>query len=94
MSATPNRTLAALGAVLIYACVIAFTDNYVRVIAADGGLWQFHATRTAMAFAILAVVAVPLRLRLWPRRPGPGPGRSALRCRRAGLDPPFWIDWR
>ena len=48
MSATPNRTLAALGAVLIYACVIAFTDNYVRVIAADGGLWQFHATRTAI----------------------------------------------
>jgi drug/metabolite transporter (DMT)-like permease len=78
MSATPNRTLAALGAVLIYACVIAFTDNYVRVIAADGGLWQFHATRTAMAFAILAVVAVPLRLRLWPKRPGPVLARSAI----------------
>lgn len=78
MSATPNRTLAALGAVLIYACVIAFTDNYVRVIAADGGLWQFHATRTAMAFAILAVVAVPLGLRLWPKRPGPVLARSAI----------------
>jgi drug/metabolite transporter (DMT)-like permease len=78
MSATPNHTLAALGAVLIYACVIAFTDNYVRVIAADGGLWQFHATRTAMAFAILAVVSVPLRLRLWPRRPGPVMARSAI----------------
>jgi drug/metabolite transporter (DMT)-like permease len=78
MSATPNRTLAALGAVLIYACVIAFTDNYVRVIAADGGLWQFHATRTAMAFAILAVVAVPLGLRLWPKRPGPVIARSAI----------------
>ena len=78
MSATPNPTLAALGAVLIYACVIAFTDNYVRVIAADGGLWQFHATRTAMAFAILALVAVPLRLRLWPKRPGPVLARSAI----------------
>jgi drug/metabolite transporter (DMT)-like permease len=78
MSATPNRTLAALGAVLIYACVIAFTDNYVRVIATDGGLWQFHATRTAMAFAILAVVAVPLGLRLWPKRPGPVLARSAI----------------
>jgi drug/metabolite transporter (DMT)-like permease len=78
MSATPNRTLAALGAVLIYACVIAFTDNYVRVIAADSGLWQFHATRTAMAFAILAVVAVPLRLRLLPKRPGPVLARSAI----------------
>lgn len=75
---TPNRTLAAFGAVLIYAFVIAFTDNYVRVIAADGGLWQFHATRTAMAFAILAVVAVPLGLRLWPKRPGPVLARSAI----------------
>lgn len=78
MSDTPNRTLAALGAVLIYAVVIAFTDNYVRVIAQDGGLWQFHATRTAMAFAILAVVAVPLGLRLRPRRFGRVLARSVI----------------
>ena len=78
MSATPNRTLAAFGAVLIYAFVIAFTDNFVRVIAADAGLWQFHATRTAMAFVILALLAVPLGLRLWPRRPGPVLARSAI----------------
>lgn len=73
-----NRTLAALGAVLIYACVIAFTDNYVRVIARDAGLWQFHATRTAMAFAILALVAIPLGLNLRPRRPGAVLARSAI----------------
>jgi drug/metabolite transporter (DMT)-like permease len=68
MTTTPNRTLAAAGAVMIYACVIAFTDNYVRVIAEDAGLWQFHATRTAMAMVILALLAVPLGLRLRPRR--------------------------
>lgn len=78
MSDTPNRTLAAFGAVLVYACVIAFTDNYVRVIARDGGLWQFHATRTAMAFAILALVAVPLGLRLRPKRPWAVLARSAI----------------
>ncbi len=78
MSDTPNRTLAALGAVLIYAVVIAFTDNYVRVIARDGGLWQFHATRTAMAFAILAVLTVPLGLRLRPRRFGRVLARSMI----------------
>lgn len=78
MSDTPNHTLAALGAVLIYACVIAFTDNYVRVIAEDGGLWQFHATRTAMAFVILALVAVPLGLRLRPQRPWAVIARSAI----------------
>ncbi len=78
MTDTPNRTLAAAGAVLIYACVIAFTDNYVRVIAQDAGLWQFHATRTAMAMVILAVLAVPLGLRLRPRRFGAVFARSAI----------------
>ncbi|MBL9050195.1 MAG: EamA family transporter [Tabrizicola sp.] len=68
MSETQNRTLAAAGAVLVYATVIGFTDNYVRVIAEDGGLWQFHATRTAMALALLLALAAPLGLRLRPRR--------------------------
>jgi hypothetical protein len=80
MSTSPNRTTAALGAVLIYAIVIAFTDNFVRVIAADGGLWQFHATRTAMAFALLALLARPLRLRLWPRRCWRGRRSMGWRC--------------
>jgi drug/metabolite transporter (DMT)-like permease len=78
MDATPNRTLAAFGAVLCYAVIIAFTDNYVRVIAVDAGLWQFHATRTAMAFGILALFAVPLGLRLWPQRPGAVLARSVI----------------
>lgn len=78
MSDTPNRTLAAFGAVLIYACVIAFTDNFVRVIAADAGLWQFHATRTAMAFVLLALLAVPLRLKLRPVRFGGVLARSVI----------------
>lgn len=78
MTGTPNRTLAAAGAVLIYACVIAFTDNYVRVIAQDAGLWQFHATRTAMAIALLALLAVPMRLRLRPYRFSAVFARSAI----------------
>ncbi len=78
MTTPTNRTLAAFGAVLIYASVIAYTDNYVRVIARDAGLWQFHATRTAMAFAILAVLCLPLKLKLWPKRPSAVLGRSAI----------------
>ena len=78
MSETPNRTLAAFGAILIYASVIAFTDNYVRVIAEDAGLWQFHATRSAMAFALLGLLAVPLGLKLWPRRFGAVLARSCI----------------
>ncbi|HQY44593.1 MAG TPA: DMT family transporter [Paracoccaceae bacterium] len=68
-----NRTLIAAGFILVYAFIIAFTDNFVRQIAADGGLWQFHATRTAFAVLILAVLAVPLGLRLRPRN-----GRAVL----------------
>lgn len=78
MTSAPNRTLTAFGAVLIYACVIAFTDNFVRVIARDGGLWQFHATRTAMALAILMIVALPLGLNLRPKRPKAVLARSAI----------------
>lgn len=67
MHQPPDRTLAAAGFILLYAAVIGFTDNYVRVIAAEGGLWQFHATRSAMALALVAMLAVPLGLRLRPR---------------------------
>jgi drug/metabolite transporter (DMT)-like permease len=76
--AAPNRTLAAAGAILTYATIIGFTDNYVRVIAAEAGLWQFHATRTAMVLAILAVLAVPLGLRLRPKNLRAVAARSAI----------------
>lgn len=64
---TQNRTLAAAAAVLGYAMIIAFTDNYVRVIAEDFGLWQFHATRSVMALILLGVLSVGLGLRLRPK---------------------------
>ncbi len=66
MSPLPDRTLAAASAILIYAAVIGFTDNYVRLIAAEGGLWQFHAMRSGMAVVLLAVFAWVLRRRLRP----------------------------
>jgi drug/metabolite transporter (DMT)-like permease len=61
-----DRTLAAAGMVLIYASIIGYTDNYVRVIAAQAGLWQFHATRTLMALCLLGLAAPILGLRLRP----------------------------
>jgi drug/metabolite transporter (DMT)-like permease len=78
MTQTGNRTLAAALAVLVYASVIGFTDNYVRVIARDAGLWQFHATRTAMALLILVAVALPFGLQLRPRRFSAVFARSAI----------------
>ncbi len=67
--AAPNRTLAALGLILVYAAMLGWVDNYVRLIAAEGGLWQFHATRTAIALGLAALAAPVLGLRLRPRRP-------------------------
>ena len=64
---TPDRTLAAAGLTLIYALTIGYTDNHVRLIAQDAGLWQFHATRSIMAMMILGLVAIPLGLILRPK---------------------------
>ncbi|MFN3953575.1 MAG: DMT family transporter [Pararhodobacter sp.] len=64
---TENRTLAAAGAILGYATLIGYTDNYVRVIAAEAGLWQFHFLRTAIAALVFALAMVPLGLELRPR---------------------------
>ncbi len=66
MATPPDKTLQAAGLILIYAVIIGYTDNYVRVIAAEAGLWQFHFTRTAMAMVLLGLLAVPLGLRLRP----------------------------
>jgi drug/metabolite transporter (DMT)-like permease len=66
MNATANRLGAAALAILGYAVLIGYTDNYVRVIAAEAGLWQFHATRTAMAIVLFALAAPVLGLVLRP----------------------------
>lgn len=79
MTATaPNRTLAAAGAIMVYAIIIGFTDNYVRVIAADAGLWQFHMVRTLMVLALIAVALRPLGLRIRPVSAARVAARSAV----------------
>jgi drug/metabolite transporter (DMT)-like permease len=64
-----NRTLAAAGAIGAFALIIGFIDNYVQLIAAEIGIWQFHALRTLMVMAILLVFVPLLRLRLRPVSP-------------------------
>jgi drug/metabolite transporter (DMT)-like permease len=63
---TIDKSRAAAGLILVYALVIGYTDNYVKVIAADAGLWQFHFSRTVMAMILLGVVAGLFGLRLRP----------------------------
>lgn len=52
-----NRVPQAAGLILLAMAIIGFIDNYVRVIAEDAGLWQFHAVRSAMAVPLLWIVA-------------------------------------
>lgn len=63
---TQDRNPQAAVMIVVYAAIIGFTDNFVRVIADQAGLWQFHATRTVMALTLLALAAPLLGLRLRP----------------------------
>ncbi len=73
-----DRTLAAAGLICVYALLIGFTDNYVHLVAAEAGLWQFHATRTAMALVLLMAAAALMRWRLRPLRLKAVVGRSVI----------------
>ncbi|MGB7320644.1 MAG: DMT family transporter [Albidovulum sp.] len=75
---TVNNTLLAAGLIFGYATLIGFTDNFVQVIAAEAGLWQFFATRTVMGLALLAAVSALFGWRLRPVNPGAVMVRSAL----------------
>ena len=60
-----NPMLAAAGAILIYAVLIGYIDNYVRVIAEGTGLWQFQAMRSALVgLVLLGALALPMAHRL------------------------------
>lgn len=76
--AAPNRTLAAAAAILGYAALISFADNFVRGIAQEVGLWQFQAVRSAMGVALMGLAALPFALRLWPRNLRAVLARSAV----------------
>lgn len=78
MKPTSEPVLVAACLVLGFATVIGFTDNFVRVIAVEAGLWQFHVSRTLMIVAILIGVARPLGLQMRPKHFGAVAARSAL----------------
>jgi drug/metabolite transporter (DMT)-like permease len=74
----PNRTLMAAAAILGYAALISFADNFVRGISEEVGLWQFQAFRSAMAATLIGLAAVPLALRLRPQNLRAVLARSAV----------------
>lgn len=69
---SPGLSPVAVGAGLIVAgmAVIGFIDNFVRVVAADISVWQFHVLRTSLALPVVVAVAAVAGLGLRPLRPG------------------------
>lgn len=73
-----DRTLAAALFLLGQAVVVGYTDNQVYRISSEAGLWQFHAARSVLAWALLLAGAVALGLRLRPQNLRAVAGRSAI----------------
>jgi drug/metabolite transporter (DMT)-like permease len=74
---TDRTALAAaltVGTMALYGLI----DNFMRLAAAEGGLWQFHFLRAGLALAILVPVARILGAPLRPRRPFRVLARSLL----------------
>lgn len=69
----------AFGAAVIVGgmAIIGVSDNFVRFIAEEAGLWQFHLYRSALALPMLALGAAFLGLGLRPRQPWRVAVRSA-----------------
>jgi drug/metabolite transporter (DMT)-like permease len=79
MRATIDPTLRGAALIVAGMVVIGFADNFVRVIAGEISVWQFHFLRTAMVLPLLALAAgrgLPLR----PVRSGRVAVRSAVQA--------------
>ena len=51
-------------------------DNFMRLVAETGGLWQFHLMRSVTALGILVIAAAVLKIELRPKRPARVLGRT------------------
>ena len=78
MDTGANRPVLAAGLVLGAMALFGLIDNFMRLAAENGGLWQFHFLRGALAVAVLVPLAWMLKVRLRPRNARLVLGRSAL----------------
>jgi drug/metabolite transporter (DMT)-like permease len=77
---TPSANRPYLAAALVLGAMALFglIDNFMRLAAETGGLWQFHLLRAIIALAILVPFAWMMGTSLWPLRPGRVALRSVL----------------
>lgn len=73
-----NRTFLAATLVLGAMALFGLIDNFMRLAAEVGGLWQFHFLRAVIALAVLVPLALVMRARLRPVNTGRVLLRSTL----------------
>jgi drug/metabolite transporter (DMT)-like permease len=78
MQRDTSRPVTAALLVLASMALFGLIDNFMRLAAETGGLWQFHFLRAVAALAILVPLAVLFGARLRPRAPGRVLLRSSL----------------
>ncbi|MEM9392950.1 MAG: DMT family transporter [Pseudomonadota bacterium] len=78
MTKKTNNVRSAAALIIAAMAIIGVIDNYVRFIAEDAGLWQFHAVRSAMALLCLAAAGVVMGWRWQVVRPWAVVVRSLL----------------
>jgi drug/metabolite transporter (DMT)-like permease len=66
IQAQENRPLLGVLLVVLAMSGIGFIDNFIRLIAADAGLWQFHFLRSIVICATVLVLAPLFKWRLRP----------------------------
>ncbi len=76
MRLAPNPIAFGAALLVMAMALIGLIDNFVRFIADEAGLWQFHVLRAAMALPLLALVLWLAGLRMRPRNVGAVAARS------------------
>ncbi len=78
MQVNANRPYAAAALVLGGMGLFGLIDNFMRLAAETGGLWQFHLLRSVIALVVLFPLAWALGIGLRPIRPSRVAARSVL----------------
>jgi drug/metabolite transporter (DMT)-like permease len=78
MRSTANRPYSAAALVLGGMGLFGLIDNFMRLAAETGGLWQFHLLRSVIALAVLFPLAWIAGISLCPMRPSRVAMRSVL----------------
>lgn len=64
-----QNTLKGIGLIVLAMTMIGYIDNFIRVIAGEAGLWQFHFVRGLSVLTLLVLIARVAGWRIMPRNP-------------------------